>query len=179
VIVGNPYVALAGGIAQVYSVGLAGWDEEADLRERFGAAWLQYRQRVGKWIPRWRPAYDDAVVGTLYVASECHLCQQVARWFRIRGARGLAIRPAETYPQPLTRITYESADGGYSASGIRAIARGLEHIHLGWAMLGFALRLPVVADVVQLIVDASGGGPRQMPRTQCQERPQISPVHMD
>lgn len=165
-IVGNPYVALAGVMAHIYSIGLAGWDEEADLRERFGAAWLRYRQRTPKWMPRWRPAYDETVVGTLYVASECHLCQQVARWFRIRDARGLAIVPAETYPRPLTRITYESADGGYSASGIRAIARGLEHIHLGWAMLGFALRLPVVADVVQLIVDASGGGPRRMPRAQ-------------
>ena len=56
------------------------------------------------------------------------------------------------------RITYEAGD--YRASGVEAIARGLEHIHLGWAFVGFTLRLPVVGGLAQLLVDASGGEAR-------------------
>ena len=94
------------------------------------------------------------------------MCSEVARWYRQHGARGLAIVAAEDHPRGrLTRITYESIDGSYRASGIHAIARALEHIHLGWAFAGFALRLPLVSNVVQLIVDASGGQPRLVLRS--------------
>jgi hypothetical protein len=44
--------------------------------------------------------------------------------------------------------------------GVEAIARVLEHIHSGWALLGFVLRLPVIRPLMQLLVDASGGEPR-------------------
>ena len=76
--------------------------------------------------------------------------------------RGLAIVPAEECQVPLMRITYQSTDGTYTASGIIAIARALEHIHLGWAVAGFAMRMPVVSNLIQLITDASGGGPRRV-----------------
>lgn len=161
-ILGNAYVALAGVMAHIYSAGLAGWDEDQDLTRRFGEAWSQYRARVRAWIPRWRPWYGGTPLARLYVASECSMCQDVGAWFRSRGARGLAIVPAETHPQALTRITYASCDGTYTASGVAALARALEHTHLGWAMIGFAIRLPIVCPIVQLIVDASGGGPRRM-----------------
>src|SRR5262249_17804827 len=59
-------------------------------------------------------------------------------------------------------ITYEPADGSRSASGVAAIARGLEHIHLGWALVGFFLRLPVVCQLCQLLADASGAEPRRI-----------------
>lgn len=161
-LIGNVYVALVGVMAHVYSIGLAGWDEDRDLRERFGEAWSLYRAHTRRWIPRWRPSYGNTAVAKLYVASDCGRCQEVASWFRARGTRGLAIVPAETHGSPLMRITYESVDGTYAASGIAAIARALEHVHLGWAMTGFAIRLPVICTAVQLIVDASGGGPRAL-----------------
>ena len=178
-IIGNAYVALAGVMAHIYSIGLAGWDEDQDLRQRFGEAWSHYRARVRAWVPRWRPSYGETAIAQLYVAGECALCQEVGAWFRSQHARGLAVVPAETYSLPLTRITYISSDGSYSASGVAAIGRALEHTHLGWAMIGFAIRLPIVCAIVQLIVDASGGGPREIPRAQSRKRPQISPIHTD
>lgn len=175
VIVGNVWVACAGVIAHVYSVGLAGWDEEEDLRARFGADWPLYRQRVRKWIPRWRPWYGEGAIATLYVSAECGMCRQVAAWFEARQVRGLSIVPAEACPVPLMRITYQSTDGTYSASGIAAIARALEHIHLGWAVAGFAMRIPLVSNLIQLIADASGGGPRRIgARAPTSHRPRIS-----
>jgi protein-S-isoprenylcysteine O-methyltransferase Ste14 len=158
----NAWVAAAGVMAHLYSAGLAGWDEDADLRERFGEAWPAYRRDARTWIPRVRPWYRDAhPVATLYVSDECGMCQEVAAWFRSRGARGLIIAAAEDHPRGgLRRITYEAVDGSYSASGTGAIARALEHTHLGWAFAGFAIRLPIVSPLIQLIADASGAGPR-------------------
>ena len=40
----------------------------------------------------------------------------------------------------------------------------LEHIHLGWAFLGWTLRLPLVCPLAQWLVDASGGGPHHVTR---------------
>jgi hypothetical protein len=78
----------------------------------------------------------------------------------------LAILPAEIHPSgALTRITYEPNDGTRAAAGVEAVARALEHIHLGWALAGCVLRLPVILQLAQLLVDASGGEPRMIATT--------------
>lgn len=59
-------------------------------------------------------------------------------------------------------MTYVGYDGT-RATGVAAFARALEHINLGWAMLGWLIRLPILNPLIQLIVDASGGGPRDVP----------------
>lgn len=43
-----------------------------------------------------------------------------------------------------------------------AFARALEHINLGWAVMGWSLRLPIINHMLQVFVDALGGGPRQI-----------------
>jgi protein-S-isoprenylcysteine O-methyltransferase Ste14 len=163
VIVSNVWVSVAGLLAHAYSAGLAGWDEDDDLRRRFGKDWEAYRAHVRGWIPRtmpWQPI--NPAPPRLFVAETCGICGQVGRWFRDRHPRHLLIVAAESHPsRALTRITYETRDG-YTASGVEAIARALEHLHLGWAAVGFMLRLPVIVTIAQTIVDASGGGPRQL-----------------
>jgi protein-S-isoprenylcysteine O-methyltransferase Ste14 len=160
----NPWLAAAGVMAHVYSAGLAGWDEDADLGQRFGEDWMNYRRGVRRWLPRLRPWHrPDHPPATLFVGVRCEMCRDVARWFERRGARQLAIAPAEMHASgALRRITYEPADGSRPASGVEAVARALEHIHLGWALVGFALRLPVVCEVAQLLADASGAEPRSL-----------------
>jgi protein-S-isoprenylcysteine O-methyltransferase Ste14 len=160
----NPWVSAAGVMAHVYSAGLAGWDEDADLGQRFEEDWMNYRRCVRRWLPRLRPWHrPDHPPATLFVGAHCEMCRDVARWFERRGARQLSIVPAEMHPSgALRRITYEPADGGRAASGVEAVARALEHIHLGWALVGFVLRLPVVCEVAQLLADASGAEPRSL-----------------
>jgi protein-S-isoprenylcysteine O-methyltransferase Ste14 len=162
VMLGSVRVASAGVMAHLYSVGLAGWDENEDLRRRFGAAWTDYRSAVRRWVPRLRPWHrSDASPARLYVSERCGMCRDVGEWFRRRGVRHLVIVPAETHASLcLRRVTYEPADGSNATAGVEAIARALEHIHLGWAFVGFVLRLPGVAQAAQVLVDASGGGPR-------------------
>jgi protein-S-isoprenylcysteine O-methyltransferase Ste14 len=163
----NAWLSAAGVMAHLYSVGLAGWDEGEDLRERFGPEWIAYRRGVRAWMPCFRPWHPgERPPAHLFVADSCGMCREVGRWFEKRGARQLAIVPAESHPSgALTRITYEPGDGTRAATGIEAVARALEHIHLGWALVGCLLRLPVICQVAQLLTDASGGEPRKIPAT--------------
>ena len=151
-------------MAHIYSAGLAGWDEDEDLRRRFGADWDEYRHSVRSWRPRVRPwQFADRPPARLFVAGSCGMCSEVGRWFERRGVSGLSILPAEAHAsRALTRITYEAGDGTYAVSGVPAVARALEHVHLGWAFIGSVLRLPLVGPLAQLLVDASGGEPRSL-----------------
>jgi protein-S-isoprenylcysteine O-methyltransferase Ste14 len=87
------WVALAGVMAHIYSVGLANWDERGDLSDRFGKPWQDYRHEIHNWLPRWRPYVEQ--VATLYVSETCGICSQVKGWIERRGVRGLEIRAAE------------------------------------------------------------------------------------
>jgi protein-S-isoprenylcysteine O-methyltransferase Ste14 len=171
IVLRNEWVSAAGVMAHIYSVGLAGWDEESDLRKRFGHDWVAYRRDVPRWIPRRRPWHQpDSMPARLFVAAQCGMCREVGHWFHLRGAGHLEIVPAETHPSgELRRITYEPADGSRAASGMEAIARALEHIHLGWAVVAFVIRLPLVCPLLQLLADASGAEPRTVPAAVARE----------
>ncbi|NEA33291.1 hypothetical protein [Streptomyces sp. SID13031] len=75
----------------------------------------------------------------------------------------LAIHAAEGYTVAgLQRALYMGPDG-LKASGLAAVARGLEHSGPGWAYLGWLAQLPVLRQLLQLLLDGMGGGPRQLP----------------
>ena len=165
----NPSVALSGVVGVFYSLGVALADEQSDLSERFGSPWRIYRRHVRSWLPRWRPFHptddgvSDAQAARLYVAARCGECSEVGRWFLARAPRGLEIVPAELHPsRTLSRITYDPRDGGRDEAGVAAVARALEHLHLGWAMIGWLMRLPLLVSVLQLLSDASGGARRSV-----------------
>jgi len=61
-------------------------------------------------------------------------------------------------------MRYDPADGTECVEGVRALARVLEHLNAGWAYCGALLRLPGVWQLVQLVMDASGLGPRELER---------------
>jgi len=160
------WVAAAGVMAHIYAIGFAGWNEDEDLRTRFGPAWIAYRHSVRSWMPRFRPwRRSDLPPARLFVSEQCDMCRDVAQWFVSRRVRGLEIVAAELHPSgALRRVTYEPNDGSRPASGIEAISRALEHVHLGWAFVGFIFRVPGLRQVIQLLADASGAGPRLIPR---------------
>ena len=166
----NPWIAIAGAMVLVYSSGLAAWDENRDLERRFGDAWTAYRRAVRRWIPRWRPWI--ALPARLYVAEGCGPCASVRQWIGRRRPIGLEVVAAEDHPsRDLSRITYEPGDGSREEEGVAALARAFEHLHLGWAFLGATVRLPVVRPLVQLLIDAVGGGPRLVKRRGTTESP--------
>jgi protein-S-isoprenylcysteine O-methyltransferase Ste14 len=181
---GNWWVAAASVMAHIYSAGLAAWDEEDDVGSRFGDRWHAYRNHVRAWIPRWKPwhwslADENAPRATLYIAASCGPCSEVKLWFELRSPVGLEIAAAENvvltqsgivradlssaqnvHGRPLGRISYVAGEDATPEQGIAAVARALEHLNFAWAMVGCAIRLPLVRPALQLLIDASGGGPR-------------------
>ncbi len=159
---GVPALSLLAIASAAFSVSFAAWHEETEMPDRF-AGWRAYRRAVRAWFPRWRP--HDAAPARLYVAATCVPCRAVAEWFFARGPVALEIVPAEAHPsRDLCRITYDPLDGTAEEDGVAAVARALEHVNLAWALVGFAARLPLIRPVLQLLLDASGGGPRRIPR---------------
>jgi protein-S-isoprenylcysteine O-methyltransferase Ste14 len=156
----NGWLLLAPAVSVIYSAGIAKWDEDEDMERRFGGPWKRYRASVRNWTPRWRP-YHVGEPARLYMAASCGPCSELWGWLQSRRPSGLEIVAAELLPHgSIRRMRYQPGDGSPSVEGVRALGRALEHLHLGWAIAGIALRLPGVWQFVQLIMDASGFGPR-------------------
>jgi protein-S-isoprenylcysteine O-methyltransferase Ste14 len=163
VLLGSGWLAAAALIDVVYGAGIAGWHEHNKMHTQFGEDWRAYRRAVRVWWPRWRPYVSTADV--LYVDMNCGPCSQLGHWLERQRPRGLVIVSAENHPlRDLDRLTFRSATDTHEDEGIAALARALEHIHLGWAFVGWTLRLPIIRPVVQLLVDASGGEPHRVTR---------------
>ncbi len=143
-----------------FSATVATPHEHDDLTRRHGAAWSGYRSRVRHWWPRWRP---DPAPARVYLARGCEVCSSTALALDRLDPIGVRLFPAEGHARSLRRARYEGPDG-YHADGVAAVARTLEHVNLGWAMLGWCLRLPGLDRLVQSIVDSIGGGPRDIDR---------------
>jgi hypothetical protein len=101
----------------------------------------------------------------LYVGLGCDVCEPVAGWIGEREPHGLRLIDAACWPgdADLRRVTYVGADG-YRADGVQAVARALDHTNLGLALIGWILRMPVIAQVTQVLLDATGAGPRVIAR---------------
>jgi len=156
----NGWMVLAAAMATIYSAGVAEWDERLDLELRFGDPWRTYRREVRNWRPRWRP-HEAGPLARVYIAASCGPCSEVRAWLAARQPVGLEMVDAETLPWgSIRRMRYEPGDGGETVDGVRAMARALEHINFGWAVAGAVLRMPGVWQTVQLLMDASGLGPR-------------------
>ena len=154
----NPWLLASASIAIAYGAGLASWHEGIDLESRFGKPWISYREKTRNWIPRLRPYVE--VEAHLLVAFSCSTCSSVGRWFLARNPVGLKISPAEdAQDSGLRRVTYISA-GSEPISGVAAIARALEHIHLGWAVTGWVLAMPGVSHLARLMADVFGPSPQ-------------------
>ena len=157
VLLASPAVVAAAPVGAAFSAGLAAWSEGNELAGRFGDEWREYRRRVRVWLPSWRPAVF--VPGVVWVAAGCEPCSDVGRFLARRPSIGLEVRPAEQCPIPLQRITYRRTE---LVTGVPAIGRSLEHVNLAWACLSWIACVPVVAQVVQLVTDAVGGGPQSI-----------------
>jgi len=166
VVLSSGWLAVAALIDVVYGAGLAGWHEHTKMHSQFGADWLAYRRNVRAWWPRWRPyVTNQSEPDLLYVDASCGPCSELASWLARQHPHGLQIARAVDHPdRDLNRLTYHSAQDQHEDDGIAALARALERIHLGWALVGWTLRLPVVCPIVQLLVDAAGGGPHRVTR---------------
>ncbi|WP_017583050.1 methyltransferase family protein [Nocardiopsis valliformis] len=171
-----PPLLLGALVALAYGAGFASWHEGGQLRAEFGKDWDAYRSGVRAWLPRWRP-WSGRARGTLYVAMDCGMCRGVGSWVAVRGPTALTFRPAAEHPEVLYRLTYENEEG-VRWSGVAALARAMDHLHLGWAVTGWALSLPVLRHFVQLCGDAFGAGPRPSRKAHETDAPAVSAANI-
>ncbi|GED97730.1 methyltransferase family protein [Gordonia crocea] len=162
VVTAQPLLLVAAGVAAAFSSGMAAWVEADALGGRFGREWTAYRGQVRDWIPRWRPAAVTAPA-RVYLARGCDPCSDLAAWIVRRSPVGLAVCAAEDHPADLRRIRYESAAPEFSCDGVRAVGEVLARVNLAWAVVGWVIATPGISRVLQLLVDACGGGPRDLP----------------
>ena len=166
----NGWLVVSTILSVAYSAGIANWDEKDDLRQRFGEEWLDYRSVVRNWFPRWKP-YHSGPPARLYIARTCEPCSRIGAWLQAKKPLGLKILDAESLPAgSIQRMRYEPNDGTPASDGVRAMGRALEHLSLGWAIAGAALRIPGIWQLVQLLMDASGLGPRLIGDAHCETR---------
>lgn len=154
-----PALAGAAVVAAAFSSGLAAYVENDSLGTRFGAEWTAYRRQMRNWWPRWRPIAPD-VSCRVYVARGCDPCSDLADWISARHPIGLDVVDAEQYGKPLRRMRYESSVARYD--GVRAFGMCMSHLNFAWAVVGWIVALPGIGHALQLLVDAAGGGPRDV-----------------
>ncbi|BAL87591.1 hypothetical protein AMIS_23710 [Actinoplanes missouriensis 431] len=135
--------------ATAFAAGLAAASERQDLQLRYGDRWRVYRREVHDWWPRTRPA-PSAVPARLWLDDDCGPCAGVRDLLLRQSPAGLTIEPAGP---DLWRARYE-ADDGHVASGVGAVARGMEHCGLLYAYPSWFLLLPGLDRLAQLVVDA-------------------------
>ncbi len=165
----NPWLLASAITTVAYGLGLATWHEGIDLQSRFGGMWNHYRGNVRNWIPRWRPCVDGG--SELLVAFSCSSCSSMGRWFMARSPIGLFIKSAESSGVPaIRRITYVPPSGPPSR-GVAAVFHALEHLNLGWAIVGWVLLMPGIRHVAQLISDAIGPSPHNVEGMRYEEIP--------
>ena len=88
------------------------------------------------------------------------MCSQLGVWITRRSPVALQIVAAEEHPRrTLFRMTYDPQDGTAEEDGIAALGRALEHIHLGWALVGWTIRIPLMKHFIQMTADAVGAAP--------------------
>ncbi len=154
----NGWIVAAAFLGLVYSLTIARWNEDGEMAARFGAEWILYRRNVRRWLPRWRPwiaAAGAADSAALYLDLDCGPCGHFARWFAAQCPTQLRVLPLTAhFPNTITRITYRIAGGDSEVRGIRAIARGFDHLNFAWAFCGWILRLPLIGWVAELITEA-------------------------
>lgn len=154
----NPWIVAAAFLGLFYSLTIARSREDRDMAARFGADWVLYRRKVRRWLPRWRPWIPTAQVpdsAALYLDLDCGPCGHFARWFTAQYPTRLRILPlAAHFPSTINRITYRAAGSQREVQGIHATARALDHLNLAWAFCGWMLRLPLIAWVAELIIEA-------------------------
>ena len=137
----------------VFYAGFTSWSENRHLSLRFGKDWETYKKQVFYFIPR-RRAFRAQSAEIYIDYNNCQACAKFNRVIQFLNPRQILVRPAEDYRfGPINRVTYRDKDG-FQAVGAKAFSRALEHVNILWAFLGFALRIPLLSHILQILLDA-------------------------
>ncbi|MBB3696809.1 hypothetical protein KMW28_22795 [Flammeovirga yaeyamensis] len=147
------WIFLIGSIISVaYVFGVAEFQEREDMENRFDHEWSVYLSQVPNWYFLWKPI--NIPKGTIYFDRNCQQCSAIEAWYQEQNTINLEIKAASEYVgTPLTKVTYIDGNGE-EENGINAIAQAFDHIHLGYASLGWFIHFYPISFLLQLIIDS-------------------------
>lgn len=140
-----------------YVIGTANMHEKEDMVQKFGHEWTTYMKVTPAWYFLWKPKAISK--GTIYFKQSCKECENTRDWFLKRNPINLDIKYAQEETQnTFLQVTFKDHTG-QTYKSVKAIGMALEHIHLGYACLGWFIQLPGICWFLQVIIDALGYGP--------------------
>ncbi len=144
--------------ALTFSISVAEPHEQSVLGRRWAIDWRRYVGEHRNWVPTWKPVFTGEGRAVVYIDGGCEVCRGVGEWLVQQSPLELQVADARYAPGPLMdRLSYRWVDAEgritFEATGVAAFAAAVEHINLGWAMLGWGLRLPVIGWLGQAITD--------------------------
>jgi protein-S-isoprenylcysteine O-methyltransferase Ste14 len=146
------YLLIGSLFSVAYAYGVSDFQEYADMEQRFGKSWNDYKNNVPKWRFLWTPKAIPR--GVIYFDVNCHQCNQISKWFIKSKTLNLDIRSSCDFPKTtILQVTYVDHNG-IEFKSINAISCALEHINLAYATLGWFMSFPIINYVLQLIVDS-------------------------
>lgn len=150
--------------AVVFSTVLAQRHEQATMALRWPDH-AAYRRAVRSWLPRWRPHVTTPA--DLWIDETCGVCRATGDALLRVGPVGLSVHPATRAGVRLTRARWRLPlePSPVTDRGLAALARAVEQTCLPWAWCGWAVRLPVAAQLLGVVADACGLGPREAGHT--------------
>ena len=140
-------------MAVIYCLGIVKSHHSIDLVPRFGNGWLEYRSKVPYWFPIWKPCIKKSSV--IYFARSCGICSDTEKWFMSQKPSNLIFRNISEHKKQLNRVTYRYPNG-MEVEGVYAISSAMNHINFAFALFGWAMRLPIIRQFLQLIFDFTG-----------------------
>ncbi|BDD05777.1 methyltransferase family protein [Aureibacter tunicatorum] len=149
----NYWILIGTLISIFYVIGVSNHQEHEDMFVRFGKEWDDYNNSVPSWIFLWKPEHYP--VGKIYFQKGCNPCEGVHSWFKEKETVNLEVDYEDNYHKKIAQVTYVDYLGNEYRS-VDAIAHAFEHINLAWASLGWFMRLPVIHELLQVIVDGVG-----------------------
>jgi protein-S-isoprenylcysteine O-methyltransferase Ste14 len=150
------YFLLGSLISIAYTYGISNFQEYEDMKKRFGKEWIEYKNSVPSWRFLWKPI--NIPYGEIYFDDDCNQCSQIKKWFQSSKSTKLHIKSKSEYPKDqILQVTYIDHNG-LEYKGVRAIACAMEHINLAYASLAWFMRMPIINQVLQIIIDTMGVG---------------------
>ena len=145
------YFLIGSVVSIAYAFGISDYQEYADMKQRFGSDWIEYKRNVPKWRFLWKP--KTIPKGEVFFDYNCTQCKQISKWFLNSKAVNLSIKSSKEFQQKnILQVTYIDHNG-IEFKSVNAIACSLEHINLAYASLGWFMRLPIINLILQLIIN--------------------------
>lgn len=129
----NIFVSLAAAMAVVFVLGMVRWHHRSDLESRFHDAWLEYREFVPEWFPRWKPWIKHP--SQFFYYSDSQFSKFYITWLK-KCAVGLDIRDSRE-----AKNIYIDGNSDVTFTGFAAIIYPLFHVNFFVSIIAASLLL--------------------------------------